>query len=185
MEKKILVPLAEGFEMLEALSVVDVFRRGGVDVDLVSITTELTVVSSHGVPVVTEKTICDCLEEKYDLIVLPGGIPGSENLAKSLELKELLQKQNEAGRMYGAICAAPALVLESQGLLDGKEATCHPLFIEKLPSQERTADAIVFDKNCVTARGAGASIDFSLTLLEIIMGVDKRKEVEKQMAIVS
>ncbi len=184
MEKKILVPLAEGFEMLEALRVVDVFRRAGASVDLVSITKELTVVSSHGVPVVAEKNIHDCLQTVYDLIVLPGGIPGSENLAKSSELKDLLQKQNEAGRIYGAICAAPALVLGSQGLLDGKEATCHPLFIEKLPSQERTAEPVVFDKNCVTARGAGASIDFSLTLLEIIMGVDKRKEVEKQMAVV-
>lgn len=185
MEKKILVPLAEGFEMLEALSVVDVFRRAAANVDLVSLTPELTVVSSHGVPVTAEKNIHDCLQTDYDLIVLPGGIPGAENLAKSKALEELLQKQNEAGRIYGAICAAPALVLENQGLLDGKEATCHPLFIEKLQSQKRTGEPVVFDKNCVTARGAGASIDFSLTLLEILMGADKRKEVEKQMAVVS
>lgn len=183
MEKKILVPLANGFEMIEALSVVDVFRRGGVGVDLVSITSELTVVSSHGVPVTADKSISDCQQQQYDLIVLPGGIPGSENLANSGELQELLQKQNEAGRMYGAICAAPALVLGSQGLLDGKDATCHPLFIEKLPSQEHTAKSVVSDQNCVTARGAGVSIEFSLTLLEKIMGVEKRKEVETQMAI--
>lgn len=185
MQKKILVPLAEGFEMLEALSVVDVFRRAGVDVDLVCIGEELTITSSHGVPVVTEKRIENCLDVQYDLIVLPGGIPGSENLAKSSHLQELLQKQNEAGRLYGAICAAPALVLGAQGLLEGKDATCHPLFIEKLPSQEHTEENVVFDKNCVTARGAGASIEFSLKLLEIVMGIDKRQEVEKQMALMS
>lgn len=184
MEKKILLPLAEGFEMLEALSVVDVFRRAGACVDLVSISELLTVTSSHGVPIVAQKCISECEEVQYDLIVLPGGIPGSENLAKSTVLQKLLQKQNEAGRLYGAICAAPALVLGSQGLLDGKDATCHPLFIEKLPSQDHTAESVVFDKNCVTAKGAGASIEFSLTLLEIVMGYDKRKEIEQQMALV-
>jgi len=183
MEKKILVPLAEGFEMLEALSVVAVFRRAGAEVDLVSIMDDLTVISSHGVPVVAQKNISECGGRQYDLIVLPGGVPGSENLAKSSHLQKLLLKQNEAGRLYGAICAAPALVLGSQGLLEGKDATCHPLFIEKLPSQEHAAKSVVFDKNCVTANGAGASIEFSLTLVEIVMGIDKRKEVEKQMAL--
>ncbi|BHH82644.1 DJ-1 family glyoxalase III [Desulforhopalus sp. 52FAK] len=184
MEKKILVPLGEGFEMLEALSVVDVFRRVGALVDLASVMDALTVTSSHGVPVITQKNITECVNVDYDLIVLPGGIPGSENLAKSEPLQKLLQHQNDAGRLYGAICAAPALVLGSQGLLEGKDATCHPMFIEKLPSQDHSAERVVFDKNCVTANGAGASIEFSLALLEIVMGADKRKEVEQQMAIV-
>ena len=184
MEKKILVPLAEGFEMVEALSVVDVFRRAGAHVDLAAIAGDLKVVSSHGVPVITDKHISECSEVQYDLIVLPGGIPGSENLAASPTLQTLLKKQNDAGRLYGAICAAPALVLGSQGLLDKKKATCHPLFVGKLPSQEYTDQSVVFDKNCVTARGAGVSIDFSLKLLEVLMGSEKRKEVEKQMALV-
>lgn len=184
MEKKVLVPLAEGFEMVEALSVVDVLRRAGVQVDLVSISNDLQVVSSHGVPVVTEKYISECVDQQYDLIVLPGGIPGSENLARSQVLQDLLKKQNDSGRLYGAICAAPALVLGSQGLLEGKNATCHPLFVEKLPSQEYKNQSVVFDKNCVTARGAGVSIDFSLKLLEVLMGSDKRDEVAKQMALV-
>lgn len=184
MEKKILVPFAEGFEMVEALSVVDVFRRAGAHVDLVTITGNRQVVSSHGVPVVTDKYISDCVGEQYDLIVLPGGIPGSENLAASVALKNLLKKQNDAGRLYGAICAAPALVLGNHGLLDGKDATCHPLFVEHLPSQKHAAESVVFDKNCITARGAGASIEFSLKLLEVLMGADKKEEVAKQMALV-
>lgn len=183
MEKKILVPLAEGFEMIEALSVVDVFRRAGAHVDLVSVGEEMRVVSSHGVPVTADGYISDCVDEQYDLIVLPGGIPGAENLAASSFLQELLRRQNETGRLYGAICAAPALVLGSQGLLDGKGATCHPLFVEKMPSQEHLDESVVFDKNCVTARGAGASIEFSLKLLEILMGSEKRDEVARQMAL--
>jgi 4-methyl-5(b-hydroxyethyl)-thiazole monophosphate biosynthesis len=184
MERKILVPLAEGFEMLEALSVVDVFRRAGAHVDLVTITGNRQVISSHGVPVITDKYISDCVSEEYDLIVLPGGIPGSENLANSVALQTLLKKQNDAGRLYGAICAAPALVLGRQGLLDDKDATCHPLFVEHLPSQEHTDKSVVVDKNCVTARGAGASIEFSLKLLEVLMGADKKEEVAQQMALV-
>lgn len=184
MEKKILVPLGEGFEMVEALSVVDVFRRAGADVDLVAVGDGLQVVSSHGVPVIADKHISECTEVQYDLIVLPGGIPGSENLAASSLLQSLLKKQNDAGRLYGAICAAPALVLGNQGLLEDKDATCHPLFVEQLPSQEHTDQSVVFDKNCVTARGAGVSIEFSLKLLEVLMGSDKRNEVEKQMALV-
>ncbi len=116
--------------------------------------------------------------------MLPGGIPGSENLAASAALKNLLKRQNDAGRLYGAICAAPALVLGGQGLLEGKDATCHPLFVEHLPSQEHTDKSVVVDKNCVTARGAGASIEFSLKLLEILMGADKKEEVARQMALV-
>lgn len=183
MERKILVPLAEGFEMLEALSVVDVFRRAGAQVDLVTITGKKQVISSHGVPVITDKYISDCESEKYDLIVLPGGVTGSHNLAASVALQNLLKKQNNAGRLYGAICAAPALVLGAQGLLDGKDATCHPLFVEHLPSQKDTEKSVVVDHNCVTGRGAGVSIEFSLKLLEILMGADKKEEVARQMAI--
>lgn len=184
MEKKILVPLAEGFEMIEALSVVDVFRRAGVHVDLVTITGNKQVTSSHGVPVITDKYISDCADLQYDLIVLPGGIPGSENLATSVALQTLLKKQNDAGKLYGAICAAPALILETQGLLKDKNATCHPLFVEHLPSQEHIDQSVVVDKNCVTARGAGVSIEFSLKLLEVLMGADKKEEVAKQMALI-
>ncbi|MCP3887918.1 MAG: DJ-1/PfpI family protein [Desulfobulbaceae bacterium] len=183
MNKKVLVPLAEGFEMVEALGVVDVFRRAGVEVDLVAIGEELKVVSSHQVPVIADKLIADCAEEKYDLIVLPGGIPGADNLKNSEVLIKLLKKQNRENKLYGAICASPAVVLEPHGLLEGKKATCHPLFIEKLPSQEHADQGVVVDSNCVTSRGAGTSIDFGLELLGILMGDEKKQEVARQMAI--
>ena len=183
MDKKILVPLAEGFEMIEALSIVDVFRRAGAHVDLVAIGDSLQVTSSHNVQVKADKVIVDCINEIYDLIVLPGGIPGAENLKNSAILAELLKKQNTEDKLLGAICASPAVVLEHHGLLEGKKATCHPLFIDQLSTQENTAEKVVFDKNCVTGKGAGASIDFSLELLGILMGQEKKKEIAKGMAI--
>ncbi len=183
MEKRILVPLAEGFEMLEALSIVDVFRRGGAHVDLASISDSKQVTSSHGVAVVADTLLADCLDNAYDLIVLPGGIPGALNLKESHELADLLKRQQVEQKLYGAICASPALVLEHHGLLEGKKATCHPGFIENLTCRDRVGEKVVVDGNCITSRGAGTSIDFSLELLEIVMGREKRQEVATQMAI--
>lgn len=183
MDKKILIPLAEGFEMLEALSIVDVFRRAGAHVDMAAVGEDLQVTSSHLVKVMADLFLAQCLNETYDLIVLPGGIPGAQNLQKSELLVELLKKQNSANRLYGAICAAPALVLEHHGLLEGKNATCHPGFIEKLSSQAHADERVVVDKNCITSKGAGTSIDFALELLGMVMGTEKKQAVAKGMAI--
>jgi protein deglycase len=183
MDKKILVPIAEGFEMIEALSIVDVFRRAGAHVDLAAVTDNLQVTSSHRVKVIADLHLSDCIDKNYDLIALPGGIPGAQNLQKSTILTELLKKQNNQNKLYGAICAAPALVLEHHGLLQGKNATCHPGFAEKLSSHAYIHERVVVDKNCVTSRGAGTSIEFALELLGIIMGEEKKREVAKGMAI--
>jgi 4-methyl-5(b-hydroxyethyl)-thiazole monophosphate biosynthesis len=184
MEKRVLVPLAEGFEMIEALSLVDVFRRAGVRVDTAAVGGSLQVTSSHQVPVIADTLLSDCLDRVYDLIVLPGGLPGAENLRQSSDLAKLLQAQHSQNRLYGAICAAPALVLEPQGLLKGKRATCHPNFAGKLSSQGGVGARVVVDGNCITSRGAGTAIDFALELLAVLLGTEKRKEVEKQMALV-
>ncbi len=183
MQKKVLVPLADGFEMLEALSIVDVFRRAGAHVDLAAIGDTLQVSSSHSVKVIADRKLSDCASEAYDLIVLPGGVQGAENLKNSSILTELLKKQNSENKLYGAICASPAVVLEHHGLLEGKKATCHPSFIEQLQSQTNGREHVVFDKNCVTSRGAGTSIEFGLELVGILLGEEKKKEVAKGMAI--
>jgi 4-methyl-5(b-hydroxyethyl)-thiazole monophosphate biosynthesis len=183
MAKKILVPLAEGFEMIEALSIVDVFRRAACTVDLAAVGNTLQVTSSHSVPVIADKLLEQCADEEYNLIVLPGGIPGAENLKNSELLTNLLKKQNDANRLYGAICASPAVVLEHHGLLDGKKATCHPGFVGQLSSAEHATEKVVSDGNCVTSKGAGTSIDFALELLGILMGEEKKKEVAQGMAI--
>lgn len=183
MEKKILVPLAEGFEMLEALSVVDVFRRAGVRVDTAAVGESLQVTSSHNVPVIADRFLSECAHESYDLIVLPGGIPGADNLKKSELLADLLKQQDRENKLYGAICASPAVVLEHHGLLKDKRATCHPLFADRLIMKEQVGDSVVIDKNCVTSRGAGTSIEFGLELLEMLMGAESRREVAKGMAL--
>ncbi len=183
MSKHVLVPIAEGFEMIEALTVVDIFRRASVQVDLASVTADKTVVSSHQVSVVADRLISDCVDENYDLIVIPGGVPGVDNLQKSQELKVLLENQKNSGKLYGAICAAPAVVLEAQGLLEGKTATCHPLFTDRLKKKDKIGEAVVVDGNCVTSRGAGTALEFALKLLEMLLGMQTRKEVEQGLAI--
>ncbi len=182
MEKKILVPIANGTEMVEALSIVDVFRRAGATVDIASVN-ELVITSSHNVKIHADKLIDECRDESYDLVAVPGGIPGAQNLASSPTLIEILKKQNDADKLYGAICASPAVVLQAHGLLEGKKATCHPLFIADLSDTNTSELKVVFDKNCVTSRGAGTSIDFALELLGIVMGEDKKREVAKGMVV--
>ena len=182
MEKKILVPIADGSEMIEALSIVDVFRRAGVHVDLASVNKKV-ITSSHNVRIEADKLIEECVDEEYDLVAVPGGIPGAENLKNCETLIAILKKQNAANRLYGAICASPAVVLKEHGLLEGKRATCHPLFIANLSSDECSHMKVVQDQNCVTSRGAGTSMEFALELLGLLMGEEKKTEVAKGLAI--
>lgn len=182
MEKKVLVPIADGTEMIEALSIVDVFRRAGVQVDLASVSDKV-ITSSHNVKIESDKLITECVDEEYDLVAVPGGIPGAENLKNSEPLTAILKKQNAANRLYGAICASPAVVLQEHGLLEGKQATCHPLFIADLSSDECADMKVVLDKNCITSRGAGTSMEFALELLRLVMGEEKMEEVAKGLAL--
>lgn len=182
MEKKILVPVADGIEMIEALSIVDVFRRAGADVDIASVN-DLVITSSHNVKITADKLIADCAEEEYDLVAVPGGIPGAENLRNSTILADILKKQNSANKFYGAICASPALVLEHHGLLEGKQATGHPLFVDNLSNMADPGLKVVVDGNCITSRGAGTAVDFGLELLGIVMGDEKKREVAKGMVV--
>ncbi len=182
MSKKILVPIADGTEMVEALSIVDVFRRAGADVDLASVGEKMTT-SSHNVKIEADKLIDECVDEDYDLVAVPGGIPGSENLKNSETLVKILQKQNDDNKLYGAICAAPAVVLGHHGLLEGKKATCHPLFIAGLSSDELAEVNVVQDQNCVTSRGAGTAMEFALELLGLVMGDEKKREVAKGLVM--
>ena len=176
MEKRILVPIADGIEMIEALSIVDVFRRAGAIVDLASVN-DLVITSSHNVKITADLLIEECVGRRYDLVALPGGIPGAENLRNSKVLIDILKQQNEAGKLYGAICASPAVVLEHHGLLQGKKAVGHPMFVAELSNLADTAENVVVDKNCITSRGAGTAVDFSLELLGMVMGEEKKKEV--------
>jgi protein deglycase len=117
MAKKVLVPIADGTEEIEAVCLIDTLRRAGAEVTVASVD-GIQVTASRGVKIVADARIAECLHQTYDGIVLPGGMPGAEHLRDSAGLIEMLQKQNQAGRLYGAICAAPAVVLRPHGLLE-------------------------------------------------------------------
>lgn len=173
---KVYVFLAEGFEELEALTVVDVLRRGGVQVDIVSITGDLTVSSSHGVNIVADKLLAEIDGSDADLLVLPGGMPGSENLKVSKPLCDMLTTHCQSGKLTAAICAAP-MVLGHLGLLKGKKATCYPGFEKYLNGADYTAQLCTVDGHIITGAGPAASFPFAYALLQLLTDERLTKEV--------
>ena len=180
MTRSVLVPVADGSEELEAVCVVDVLRRAGASVTLASVT-GLEVVASKGVKLTADRLLKDCANETYDLIALPGGMPGSERLRDCPELIAALKQQRADGRLYAAICAAPAVALFPHGLLNGRRATCHPNFVQLTEGADMVDTAVVVDTNCITSRGAGTAVEFSLTLVELLLGKQKALEVARGM----
>ncbi|MCG6917016.1 MAG: DJ-1/PfpI family protein [Deltaproteobacteria bacterium] len=182
MAKKVLVPIADGTEEIEAVCVIDVLRRAGADVTVASVG-ELQITASRGVKLVADQLITACMDETYDLVVLPGGMPGAEHLRDSKELETILKDQRDQGRLYGAICAAPAVVLKHHGLLDQRQATCHPNFVSNLENIDLVQARVVVDGTCVTSRGPGTALEFALKLVELLYGADKAKEVAEPMVV--
>ena len=182
MAKKVLVPIADGTEEIEAVCVIDVLRRAGADVTVASVG-ELQITASRGVKLVADQLITACMDETYDLVVLPGGMPGAEHLRDSKELETILKDQRDQGRLYGAICAAPAVVLKHHGLLDQRQATCHPNFVSNLENIDLVQARVVVDGTCVTSRGPGTALEFALKLVELLYGKEKADEVAAPMVM--
>lgn len=180
-EKTVLVPVADGSEELEAVSIIDVLRRAGAAVTVASVGPELEVKCSRGTVLVADKPLEACKDKTFDLIALPGGMPGAEHLAASAVLKKLLLDQRAAGRYYAAICASPAVVLQAHGLLEGERATCHPSFFEKLAADKRSEDRVVVSGKCATSRGAGTGVEFAMKLVELLYGEEKARETAGPM----
>lgn len=167
--KKVLVPIANGTEEMEAVILIDVLRRAGADVTVASVEPELCIVASRGVRLVADAHIADC-QLAFDLIALPGGMPGAQRLRDSEALEALVRKQAGEGRPHAAICAAPAVALAAWGLLADKQATAHPSFVEKLPDSARVEERVVRDGLLTTSRGPGTALEFSLALVEQLYG---------------
>lgn len=176
MPKSVLVPVADGTEEIEAVTIIDILRRAGADVVVASVQTGI-ITASRGVKLVADCLIADCLQTDFDLVVLPGGMPGAEHLRDSADLRDILQRQADRGGLYAAICAAPAVVLEPHGLLNGLRATAHPAFMNRLRPEGAVEDTVVVDGNCVTSRGPGTAMAFALTLVERLFGASKRDAV--------
>lgn len=173
--------LAEGFEEVEALAPYDVLRRGGVAVTLVSATTTLNVRSSHGVEVVAQRALPDGLGD-YDMLMLPGGMPGMTNLRDNRLVTDEVGRASSGGKLIGAICASPS-VLGGLGLLEGRRATCYPGFEQNLLDATATGESVVEDGNIVTGIGAGASLEFGLKLLERLTDKATADNVREQIIL--
>lgn len=163
--KKVCVLLAEGFEEIEALTVSDIMRRAEVSCDLVSISEKKVVKSSHGVVVEADKIFDEDME--YDLVVIPGGMPGATNLRDDERVIRFVKKQNKEGRLIAAICAGP-IVLGRAGLSEGRNITSYPGYEDELPNCEYLEDAVVVDRNIITSRGPATAMIFAYKLLEVL-----------------
>lgn len=183
MTKTILVPIAEGTDAIEAICIIDTLRQSEAQVTVASVMQEVQVTISRGVRLVTDALLSECTGNTYDAIVLPGGLPGAEYLRDSKELTEMLKAQQQAGRIYAAICGAPAVVFQHHGLLKRKLATCHPALVEKLDKQEAVEQRVVVDGMCVTSRGPGTAIEFALKLIEILFDEEQAKKVSAPMLL--
>jgi 4-methyl-5(b-hydroxyethyl)-thiazole monophosphate biosynthesis len=173
---KVLVPLAEGCEELEAVTIIDLLRRAGVEVTTAGLKPGV-VKASRGVQLVPDTTLDAALGDDYEMVVLPGGMPGAKHLKDDPRILELLKKMAAAGKYTAAICAAPSVLAEA-GLLAGRQATSYPGFLDGVPEVTLSTAAVVQDGKVLTSRGPGTAMDFALVLIETLVGREKREQVE-------
>lgn len=177
--KRVLIPLADGFEEIEALTIVDLLRRAGIEVVTAGLAGR-TVTAAHRVVVHADATLEEVYGKDFDMVVLPGGMPGADNLNKDARVHAALKRTVEHGKPVAAICAAP-IVLAKAGLLKGRRATSYPGFLDKmaLPDVEYTGASVESDGPIMTSKGPGTAMDFALAIVERLLGRAKRDDVEK------
>ena len=173
---KVITFLADGFEEIEALTPVDILRRGGIEVVTVSISGNKTVYGSHGINVEADAVFSEADIDSADMLFLPGGKKGTENLDNSEAVKEKIREFLAADKYVAAICAAPT-VLGHMGVLEGKKATCYGGLEGQLTGAITSTDAVVVDGNIITSRGMGTSLDLALKLLEIFSDEESAKKM--------
>ena len=180
---KVAVFIADGSEEVEAITPVDLLRRAEVDVDVVSVMDTLEITASRNVKITADKLIGEINFDEYDLLMLPGGVKGTNNLNACEVLKENLVRFNEQGKGISAICAAPT-VFAGLGLLSGKDATCNPGFWEVLKSNGANViedSKVVVNGNIITSQAMGTSVDFGLALVGFLCGEESREELRKNI----
>lgn len=175
---KVYVFLAEGFEEIEGLTVVDLLRRANIETEMVSVMEGKQIKGSHGIKVTADSMFTDVDFSDADFLVLPGGMPGTLNLGNHEGLCELLKKHYGEGKNIAAICAAPS-IFGQLGFLNGRIATCYPGFESKLEGAIVCATKVAVDENVITSRGLGTAIEFALKLIEVIVGLEKAMEIRE------
>lgn len=178
---KVLVPLAQGAEELEAVTIIDLLRRAEIEVTTAGLD-EGPVKASRQTTLLPDTTLDHVLDQEFDMIVLPGGLPGATHLQQDPRILQLIQAMNRNDKYVAAICAAPK-VLSSAGVLQGRRATCFPGALNEKEAEgiDLGNDAIVVDGKVVTSRGPGTAMDFSLQLIELLQGTDVRNKVEQSL----
>jgi 4-methyl-5(b-hydroxyethyl)-thiazole monophosphate biosynthesis len=176
---RILVPFADGFEEIEALTLVDVLRRAGISVDMVGVPSTL-ITGAHGVKVYTDKRLNEINPEDYDGIVLPGGNPGYINLGKSSRLIEIIKKFNSEKKLVAAICASPSILAQA-GVLSDKKATIYPGMEKEIPYPR--GERVVVDGNVITSQGPGTAIEFALKIVEFLLGKEKAIKLKNVLIV--
>ncbi len=175
---RVLVPLAQGCEELEAVTIIDLLRRAEIEVVSAGLSDE-PVRCSRGVVLIPDTSLDAVLDDDFDMVVLPGGLPGADHLDSDPRIRHLLQRMHAQGRYTAAICAAPK-VLASAGLLQGMRATAYPGVLEQsdLPQTRLESRSVVVDGNVITSKGPGTAMDFALMLIEKLEGKAVRAAVE-------
>lgn len=178
---RVLIPLAQGCEELEAVTIIDLLRRAGIEVVTAGLQEGL-VKCSRGTVILPDDVLDNVLNDHFDMLVLPGGLPGADHLDADVRIHQLLRDMAEKGCFTAAICAAPK-VLAGAGLLDGRRATGYPGVLQAavLHKTEVTEDSVVSDGNVITSRGPGTAMDFALTLIEVLLGKEQRQAVENPL----
>ena len=174
---KVYIFLADGFEEIEGLTVVDLLRRADIQIDMISIMGRKQVVGAHGIKVEADYLYEEVKVEEADMLVLPGGMPGTKHLAGHKELCNQLRAFHEAKKGVAAICAAP-MVLGQNGILEGKKAVCYPGFESYLEGATVEMVEVVTDGNVITSRGLGTAIEFASAITAYFVGEEKAKEVK-------
>lgn len=174
--------LAEGFEEIEAVATIDVLRRGGLDLTIASVKESKEVTGSHGITIIAEQLFNEMYFDAFDMLILPGGMPGTKNLRAHIELCELLLRFYQENKVLCAICAAPS-ILGELGILDGKKATCYPGFEGALKGCEVLDQPVVASGRIITGKGAGVAIQFGLEILRLIKDAEYVDSLQKSLIV--
>ena len=178
---RVCVVLANGFEEIEAVTVIDVLRRAGVEVTMLGVDgAEIT--GSHGISVKADAVLAEEADRRWDIVILPGGLPGAHTLRDSEAVQALIRRQHAAGGKLAAICAAP-IALGKAGVLAGRRATSYPGFESELHGAEVVAEPVVRDRELLTSRGPGTAMEFALALVSDLKGEEEASELRKRMLV--
>lgn len=181
MSKTVLIPLCDGVEDIEAITLIDVLRRANAKVITAAVGDKRQLTTAHGVKMVADTPLSEVIDQDFDLIVLPGGTQAAETFRDCRPLIERIGWQKEQGLLYGAICASPAIALAPNGLLADKMACCYPSLFGELPNPGLSDLKVVVDGNCATSQGPGTAMTFALTLVGELFGADTKAEVAKAL----